>query len=316
MSDEGGLGDDLVAAYRHHRYELAAELLEGRRVADLWCGAGDGAAILAGTAESVVGVDPDARLTGSATAPPGLPVSFEHGDVQEWLAALPPTAVDAIVCLTGLDSAPDPEALVDLLDARARDGAAVVVSAGPATDRLLDRLGGAVVLHQHFVEGSLITGPPSGTGNGAGEGPISGRSTPAPGSPGDRLAVVGVAVARVRECVARRAVHVTVGRTLQLEELERENRSLRRANAMLGRDVFGTWDSAAAAFLARHTDEVERLKAEIAELTERAVRAEYSAWENDQWLQEERRNNGRLQRLEARLKAVATPSRGGPRGRR
>ena len=303
MSDEGVVGDDLAAVCRRHRYEVAAELLAGRRVADLWCGTGDGAAILGRTARSVVGVEPDPRLASRAAAPDGLPVTFEQGDVCEWLAAGGGDA-DAVVCLPGLDSVPAPEAVMDLLAERARAGAAVIVSAGPSTGWLLDRLGQAVVLHQRFVEGSLITDA-AGAREDAADGAIGGLAGAGGRSSRDRLAVLGVDAERIREGLARRPARVTAARGSQLEELEHANRSLRRANAMLGRDVFGTWDSAAAAFLARHTDEVKRLEAELAELRERAARAEYSAWENDQWLQAERRHNQRLRSVESRLRGVA-----------
>lgn len=53
---------DVQVAYEHfHRYLWAARVVEGRRVLDLGSGEGFGAAILAESAESVVGVDVDAR---------------------------------------------------------------------------------------------------------------------------------------------------------------------------------------------------------------------------------------------------------------
>ena len=53
---------DVQVVYEHfHRYLWAARVIEGRRVLDLGSGEGFGAAILADSAEHVVGVDLDER---------------------------------------------------------------------------------------------------------------------------------------------------------------------------------------------------------------------------------------------------------------
>ena len=53
---------DVQVVYEHfHRYMWAARVVKGRRVLDLGSGEGFGAAILAGSAEHVVGVDVDER---------------------------------------------------------------------------------------------------------------------------------------------------------------------------------------------------------------------------------------------------------------
>ena len=52
--------EDPYIGYEHlHRYAYATQFVENKKVLDLACGEGYGARLLAGTAESVVGVDID-----------------------------------------------------------------------------------------------------------------------------------------------------------------------------------------------------------------------------------------------------------------
>src|SRR5439155_10039614 len=56
-------------AYEHwHRYAFARRIAGGRRVLDVACGEGYGAALLAGVASEVVGVDIDAATLAHAAA--------------------------------------------------------------------------------------------------------------------------------------------------------------------------------------------------------------------------------------------------------
>jgi GT2 family glycosyltransferase/SAM-dependent methyltransferase len=76
---------DAQVVYEHfHRYLWAARLVPGRRVLDLASGEGFGAAILAGTAAAVVGVDIDARSVEHSTLNyEGPNLSFAVADARE-----------------------------------------------------------------------------------------------------------------------------------------------------------------------------------------------------------------------------------------
>ena len=85
-----------------HRYHAASDLVRGLRVLDLACGEGDGSAILAGGAGSVVGVDlrPEAVAHARATHPsPRL--RFEVGSAEQ--IPLKDASVDAVVCFETLE---------------------------------------------------------------------------------------------------------------------------------------------------------------------------------------------------------------------
>ena len=56
-------------AYEHcHRYAFARRFVAGRRVLDAACGEGYGAALLAGVAQSVIGIDIEPRVVAEASA--------------------------------------------------------------------------------------------------------------------------------------------------------------------------------------------------------------------------------------------------------
>ena len=56
--------------YEHiHRYAFAQAFVQGRRVLDAACGEGYGSALLAGCADSVVGVDISEEAVGHARQP-------------------------------------------------------------------------------------------------------------------------------------------------------------------------------------------------------------------------------------------------------
>ncbi|TMD90174.1 MAG: class I SAM-dependent methyltransferase, partial [Chloroflexi bacterium] len=82
---------------RLHRHLIAADLASGSRVVVLGCGDGEGAAIIAETAASVVAVDPDPVILGGARSrhrAPGL-TFLEH---PEGAAGLPDGGFDLAVC--------------------------------------------------------------------------------------------------------------------------------------------------------------------------------------------------------------------------
>ncbi len=72
---------DVQVVYEHlHRYLWAAQLVEGRRVLDLASGEGFGAAILAESAASVIGIDTDQRTVDhSQLNYGGGQIEFRHG---------------------------------------------------------------------------------------------------------------------------------------------------------------------------------------------------------------------------------------------
>jgi len=109
---EAAQADTMLACEHRQRYEFAAGLLAGRRVLDLCCGSGYGTAILAGSAESVVGVDHDLATieTAQATVAAGSDapnVHFEAADALAYLATPLAERFDAIVCFEGLEHLSD-----------------------------------------------------------------------------------------------------------------------------------------------------------------------------------------------------------------
>jgi SAM-dependent methyltransferase len=97
--------------FRRHlaAYEWIAERVRGLRVADLACGEGYGAAVLARTAAQVVGVDanPEAHEHARLRYPLGN-LRFERGLVEEF-----DEPCDAIVFLQTIEHVSDPGRLLD-----------------------------------------------------------------------------------------------------------------------------------------------------------------------------------------------------------
>jgi SAM-dependent methyltransferase len=97
--------------FRRHLvvYEWIAERVRGRRVVDLACGEGYGSAVLARTAQSVVGVDANpeafehARLKYTSDK-----VSFERDMIETWRGD-----VDAVVFLQTIEHVQDPDAVME-----------------------------------------------------------------------------------------------------------------------------------------------------------------------------------------------------------
>jgi 2-polyprenyl-3-methyl-5-hydroxy-6-metoxy-1,4-benzoquinol methylase len=101
--------------YRRHRvvYEWIAQRAHGRRVVDLACGEGYGSAVLAATAESVVGVDanPDA-FEHARLKYAGGNLAFERDMIETWSGD-----ADCVVFLQTIEHVQDPDAVL----ARLRD---------------------------------------------------------------------------------------------------------------------------------------------------------------------------------------------------
>ncbi len=119
-------------AYEHwHRYAFARQFVSGKRVLDAACGEGYGSALLATTAQSVVGVDIDAPAVAHATERygKGERVRFMAGSCT----ALPldDASVDAVVSfetIEHLDASDQPKMLAEFARVLNRDGLLVISS--------------------------------------------------------------------------------------------------------------------------------------------------------------------------------------------
>jgi 2-polyprenyl-3-methyl-5-hydroxy-6-metoxy-1,4-benzoquinol methylase len=97
--------------YRRHLavYEWVAEQVRGRRVIDMACGEGYGAAVLAGRAAAVVGVDANPEAFEHARLRyTGRNLSFERGLIETFAAPC-----DAVVFLQTIEHVADPGAVLD-----------------------------------------------------------------------------------------------------------------------------------------------------------------------------------------------------------
>jgi SAM-dependent methyltransferase len=99
-------GDALTGFEHLHRYLLARTVVAGRRVLDIACGEGYGAALLADSAARVVGVDIDRDAIRHAAGRYVRPnVYFFQADAQRF--ALAPASVDVVVSFETLEHFPD-----------------------------------------------------------------------------------------------------------------------------------------------------------------------------------------------------------------
>ncbi|MCZ8062314.1 class I SAM-dependent methyltransferase [Silanimonas sp.] len=100
-------------AYEHwHRYAFAMELARGRHVLDAASGEGYGAALLARTATSVVGVDLSPEAVAHAQSRYGGPrLRFEQGDVLR-LEGIADASLDLVVSFETLEHVDEHDALL------------------------------------------------------------------------------------------------------------------------------------------------------------------------------------------------------------
>jgi len=99
-------GDALTGFEHLHRYLLARTVVAGRRVLDIACGEGYGAALLADSAARVVGVDIDRDAIRHAAGRYVRPnLYFFQADAQRF--ALAPASVDVVVSFETLEHFPD-----------------------------------------------------------------------------------------------------------------------------------------------------------------------------------------------------------------
>jgi O-antigen biosynthesis protein len=109
--------EDSAIVYEHfHRYLWARHLVAGRRVLDLGSGEGFGAAILAGAATQVVGVDVDRRAVEHAA------LSYQHDSITFAqasaldLSAFAPGSFGAVVAFEMIEHVSDHERLMAEVD--------------------------------------------------------------------------------------------------------------------------------------------------------------------------------------------------------
>jgi 2-polyprenyl-3-methyl-5-hydroxy-6-metoxy-1,4-benzoquinol methylase len=270
-----------MAAHHLLRYEFAASLCQGRRVLDLGCGVGYGAALLAERgAASVEGVDVDERTVAEATSRYGSEkVRFTTSDAVDRLRALEPGDVDVVVSFEAIEHLPDAQAAVERLAALVEAGTAVIVSVPNSrmfeednefhvTDfdyesarELLSHIPGIVLLTQFLAEGSVITG--------AGDtycGPVGFPERGEPEYANTIIGVAGLEEATTTEAVAHLNLAVVPNHNRYMLGLERLNRSLYAANSALANAHLGRSDAGGASVLDRLQHRIAEQEAEIAGL--------------------------------------------------
>ncbi len=120
---------DVQVVYEHfHRYMFASNLVFGRRVLDLACGEGYGAAMLASQASHVVAVDIDPVSIAHATATyPGENLSFREMDMLD-LSGLSNIQFDVVVCFEAIEHVADQDRLLDEIHHVLAPGGVVIIS--------------------------------------------------------------------------------------------------------------------------------------------------------------------------------------------
>lgn len=128
--------DNLQVVYEHvHRYWMAAKLVTGRRVLDLACGEGYGAALMANLAAEVLGVDIDEESVLHAKAAYPLDnLDFVVGSIEdEHLLAGRSATFDVITCFEAIEHVANHDAVLENV-ARLLDRNGVFVVSTPDTD--------------------------------------------------------------------------------------------------------------------------------------------------------------------------------------
>ena len=119
-------------AYEHcHRYAFARRFVAGRRVLDAACGEGYGAALLAGVAQSVVGIDIEPRVVAEASAHYALRsnLRFETSSVTK--LPLANGSVDVVVSFETIEhvqACDQPQMLAEFARVLAPDGLLILSS--------------------------------------------------------------------------------------------------------------------------------------------------------------------------------------------
>jgi SAM-dependent methyltransferase len=278
LTREEALAPTLLGSMHIHRYELAAELCRGLRVADVGCGSGYGSEIIARESSFVLGVDLDEETISEAQeklAKPGR-LEFDVADARDFLRERLRDRFDAIVMLETLEHLPDRDDVLTSLRRHAEDGLRLVVSVpnsrmlqeenpyhtfdfgfDEASEAFAD-FPDTKLAYQFLAEGSVVQS------NGEGR-----PGTVTLGEPGEReyaqqfIALVNFGDAPATSALMRLQAEPLNQRYVM--GLERANEELRLANARLARSWRGTADSAAATLVAkikRLEEALEEAKAE------------------------------------------------------
>ncbi|GAA2334141.1 hypothetical protein GCM10009854_07130 [Saccharopolyspora halophila] len=110
--------DDVQVVYEHyHRYALAARFVRGKRVLDLACGEGYGAALLAAEGAEVVGIDIDERTIEHARRNyPGA--DFRVGSITDPDLLADAAPFDVVVCFEAIEHVEDHDAVLALVKSK------------------------------------------------------------------------------------------------------------------------------------------------------------------------------------------------------
>ena len=307
--------ESLIACEHRHRYQFAARVCEGLRVADLCCGSGYGAELLAPLARAVVGVDNDAATIDTARLTVGRleNVDFELADALVFLQRDLLEDFELLVCFEGLEHLPDPERALALLRDHARRGLKLIVSVPNSRMfeednpfhltafgydealRAFEPFSGVAMLPQFLAEGSVIL--PAGAQGVEVDLHLEDRNEPEYANHFifcvnfDPAVVAGAHHAKLQVAAAPLFNRFAEG-------IKHANQALARENARLARERLGAGGSGAASGIAAVPQEAARLESERA------------AWEDQARLAEARVIELEEELTRARL-AAARPSTAG-----
>jgi ubiquinone/menaquinone biosynthesis C-methylase UbiE len=117
-----------IMAYEHiHRYAGCAEIVRGRRVLDVACGEGYGAALIARTAKCVVGTDIDADVVRVAQARYGRDgLEFLRADMFE--LPFKSRSFDVVTCFEAIEHVSTPSRALDEIARVVASGGTAIIS--------------------------------------------------------------------------------------------------------------------------------------------------------------------------------------------
>jgi 2-polyprenyl-3-methyl-5-hydroxy-6-metoxy-1,4-benzoquinol methylase len=278
------IGGGLASSEHVHRYEVAAELCAGLRVADVGCGVGYGSNILRKACPAVTGIDNDEGAIRTAQETfGGDGLEFAVGDAVEFLQRPLHEHFDAIVMFETLEHLEDLATALSVLGRQAQAGIRLIVSVPNSRAfeeenpyhrshfgyeealAALEAFDDVVVLYQFHSEGSLIrTDEP-------GQSPPQAVLTN-PGEDEYANHFIGCANFGGPEEISRTSIRMELSvaayQNRYVLDLERANAELYRANARLGKAKVGIADSAAAGLFARVDelrDELQNARNELSE---------------------------------------------------
>ena len=289
----------LVASEHVHRYEFAAELCAGLRVADVGCGVGYGSALLREACPTVTGVDYDSGAIETARSTferKGL--EFVEGDGGEFLRGPLRDRFDAIVMFESLEHFADLNGALKSLKRHAEDGLRLIVSLPNSRafgeenpyhrtdfgyEEAIEAFSGftdVIVLYQFLAEGSLIQSTEPGTLTSRTV--LEDRSEPEYAN--HFIACVNFSD-RLDSTARTARVELTLAPNFNrhMASLERANRELRQRNAGLARSQVGHADSAAASLVGR-LESAQRRLAEFEQRADEQERAEAEQAAHDAWI--------------------------------